>query len=56
MYQIETQDAYGNWTTDGIGDENTPFDTREEAEAMIEQLRLLGEDWTTGEYRVVEVA
>lgn len=42
--------------TDGIGDEaENVFATREEAEAMIEQLKAIGEDWAAAEYEVREV-
>jgi hypothetical protein len=31
------------------------FDTREEAQAAIEELRKLGDDWAKTEYRIVEI-
>lgn len=55
-YQIETQDAFGNWTDQGLGTGDNEFATTEEAEAMIEQLRTIGDDWADATYRVVEVA
>jgi len=60
MYQIETLDQYGMWSADMVGDGNE-FDTREEAEAMIPELRKIdtvygSRDWADAEYRVVEIA
>lgn len=55
-YQIETRGpASRDWTTDGIGAANE-FATEAEAEATIEALRNLGDDWAEAEYRVTEVA
>jgi len=47
---------YGNWSPHGLGggpDDNA-FDSVADAEAAIESLRALGDDWATAEYRVVE--
>ena len=45
-----------NGTTDGIGDEaENVFESREQAEAMIEQLKAIGPDWADAEYEVREV-
>ncbi len=58
-FQIESRNTASSltseWDIDGIGEPNA-FDTYEEAEAAIEELRQLGDDWAAAEYRVVEVA
>ena len=46
---------FSNWSSDGIGTDNV-FDTEDEAEEGIEQLRKLGEEWAAAEYRVHEIA
>ena len=53
IFVIETQDSSGQWCDDMVGDANE-FATRDEAEAMIPELRKLGDDWLDAEYRVVE--
>jgi hypothetical protein len=58
MYQIESLTRYGIWTDEEITDDpaaNT-FETAEEAEAMIAELRTIGDEWATAQYRVVEIA
>lgn len=53
-YAIETLYHVGhasNW--ERLPDQDG-FDSREEAEKAIEQLRELGDDWESAEYRVVE--
>ena len=57
MFQIESRSQHWSsraWSPDGIGDSNE-FASPAEAEAMIAELRKLGEDWAAAEYRVVEV-
>lgn len=54
MFAIEAlyHVGYGsNW--ERLPDQNG-YETKEEAEQAIEQLRMLGEDWAAGKYRVVE--
>lgn len=55
-YQIETRNEElwhsREWSPD-VGGPNE-FGTEAEAEAVIEELRKLGEDWAAAEYRVVE--
>jgi len=64
MFQIESRStdteapSYAReWSTESV--EATPgtneFATREEAEAAIEELRKLGDEWATAEYRVREM-
>ena len=52
-YEIITR-FDGEWTNDGIGTPNE-FATRAEAEAAIEELRALGDDWAEAEYDVREI-
>ena len=57
MYQIESKDRFGQWTPEVIGDsDSNRFETVADAEAMIAQLRDLGEEWDSAAYRVVEIA
>ena len=53
-YAIETL-RDGAWTADGLGEDNE-FATAEAAEQMIPELRLIGDDWASAEYRVTAVA
>ena len=55
VYQIETLEHVGRGSTWTPLPSDNEFGTREEAEAAIEQLRTLGDDWAAGEYRVTEV-
>jgi seryl-tRNA synthetase len=54
LFEIVTLDEAGQWVSDQLGTDNV-FDTREEAEAAIIELRKLGEDWAEAEYDVREI-
>jgi hypothetical protein len=54
MYKIETRDRYGNWD-DNVGTGENAFETEADALAMVEELRKIGEDWASADYRVVEI-
>jgi len=58
-YKIETRKPYrdgGNWSDEYMGDPDlNRFSTLTEAEQAIAWFRLIGEDWASAEYRVVEV-
>jgi hypothetical protein len=59
-YQIEsripdsTDVEARQWSAYAVGMPGNNFATREEAEAAIEDLRKLGEEWASAEYRVTE--
>jgi len=53
-YEIQTEHQ-GMWIAANVGTHGNEFDTREEAEAAIEDLRKLGGEWADAEYRIVEV-
>jgi hypothetical protein len=52
-YRVETRDN-GYWTRLGIGDPDAAFETHHEAESAIADLRCLGDEWRSAEYRVQE--
>lgn len=53
-YRIETKDSSGRWSSDVEAyDGANRFDSEAEAEAAIESLRKLGDEWADAEYRVV---
>ena len=54
MYEILTQDQYGTWDNDGVGEPNI-FESEAAAWEGIEELRALGEEWADAEYRVREI-
>jgi len=55
MYIIETRNKRNpNWAMRGIGDNNL-FTTDADARSMVEELKTLGDDWDTAEYRVVSL-
>jgi len=47
---MDSEDAR-DWTSDGVGDENS-FASVEEARAAVLSLRALGGDWAEAEYGV----
>jgi hypothetical protein len=57
MFQIETRKPddklLSEWTSD-IGDANK-FATQQDAWTQIGELKKLGDEWASAEYRVVEV-
>ena len=54
MYIIESRNERDpTWSTSGIGDNNL-FTTDADARSMVEELKTLGGDWATAEYRVLE--
>lgn len=60
MFQIQTRanDSTNeqDWTTCGLGEPGAnEFDSREEAEAAIEELRALGDGWENACYRVLPI-
>ena len=56
-YRVQTRNAAGQWTTEGVAndDEAATFETSEQAEQAIAELRELGESWASASYRVTEV-
>lgn len=52
-YEVQSRTDGGEWRSDGLGDANE-FITEAEAEHAISELRALGEDWASAEYRVVD--
>lgn len=55
MYEILTK-FDGIWCADGVGNTDNEFATEQEALDAIQDLKRLGEDWATAEYRVREIA
>ena len=57
-YQIQTRPENSNdasaWTADGIGDQNE-FTTEAEADVAIAELKKLGADWASAQYRVAPI-
>jgi hypothetical protein len=52
---IETRNKnFPNWSTDGVGS-NNEFDSLILAKKAIKELKSLGEDWKSAEYRIREV-
>ena len=55
-YMIQALDSGGQWDEELVGSD-TPantFETEEEAEAIIKELRTWGDDWAARTYLVVE--
>jgi len=59
MFEIQSRNLnhryFTEWDPSAVGRDGNEFETAEAAEAMIPELRKLGEDWADSEYRVVEI-
>lgn len=55
-FEIQAKGKYGDWDSEYVsGDPNaTTFESREEAEQAISEIRNLGAEWAAGDYRVVK--
>lgn len=54
-FRIYSRTNGSEWTTESVGEDSANwFATEDEALAMIDQLKTIGEDWATAEYEVRE--